>query len=301
MNNAIFGTWQVGSDGWSTVDHDAAFDALKLAVERGFEIDTAPTYGDGEAEKLVGRVLRETGARPRIITKVPPDRMGREQVKASVVESLERLGCDSVDTVLIHWPAGTMGTPEVPLDETARGLEELRSAGLARRVGICNYDLAGLKAYDERIGVDAVQYAFSLLFSPAAREILPYAQSRNMEFQAYSPLGQGLLAGGKPYQNLPARDPRAYVLLFREQYSADVAHARERFLDIVGANRHPAAVALWWVRSKGAIPVVGAHTREHVLQLVEDDPLVTADDIERLEVLAKDSRAHFSNFVSLWG
>src|SRR5262245_44492111 len=151
------GSWAIGGWMWGTQDDAASTDAIRAAVDHGVNwIDTAPIYGGGHSETIVGRAITSLPAssRPMIFTKfgVGADTStnrraaGRADVIAECDASLRRLGVDSIDLFQQHWPA-----PE-PIADTARACEELLKAGKIRAIGLSNYSVEQLDDW-QRTGV----------------------------------------------------------------------------------------------------------------------------------------------------
>jgi diketogulonate reductase-like aldo/keto reductase len=207
---------------WQVPDGPECVQAVRAALELGYRhIDTAQAYGN---EASVGRALRESGvARDEVFitTKFYPRR--RDPLKEAA-DSIERLGVDSVDLYLIHWPAGgpTWAWP---------GMEAARADGYARAIGVSNFDVGEL---DQVIATGSVAPAVNQIqFNPSVyrRALLDACTERGVALEAYSPLGTGRQLG----------DPV-------------VAGVAERI------GRSPAQVLLRWCVQRG-IPVVGKSTR----------------------------------------
>lgn len=168
-----FGTWQLRGN--------QAYDATRYALQVGYRhIDTATTYGN-EAE--VGRAIRDSGV-PReeifLVTKLPPGNAGRE--RSTIAASLRALGTDYVDLWLIHWPPRQAGLP------TWREFLAIQSEGLARAVGVSNYDLDQLDLLAEATG--AMPAVNQIPWSPHQHDprVLAGHEQRRVVLEGYSPL-----------------------------------------------------------------------------------------------------------------
>src|SRR5262245_37797004 len=148
------GTWPMGGFQWGGTDDDESIQTIHAALDRGINvIDTAPAYGFGRSEEVVGRALAEKGNRERVViaTKVGLERHGdalyrnstREQIFREVEESLKRLRTDYIDLYQVHWP-----DPRTPYEEAARALLELQAAGKVRAIGVSNYSIAAMKEFN---------------------------------------------------------------------------------------------------------------------------------------------------------
>ncbi|MDX1710464.1 MAG: aldo/keto reductase [Rhodovibrionaceae bacterium] len=175
-----FGTWQLKGD--------ECVDMVRFALDEvGYRhIDTAQAY---ENEDEVGQAIADSDAdRDEVFltTKVWMDRLEPDDMKRSAEESLQRLKTDYVDLLLIHWP-----NPEVDLDASLRALEELKSAGKARHIGVSNFTVKLLKEAVEEHGADLlcnqVEYHPFMSQTP----VLDYLRGADMMLTAYCPIAQG--------------------------------------------------------------------------------------------------------------
>jgi diketogulonate reductase-like aldo/keto reductase len=190
------GTWHMGE---SRAAAQAETNAVLHALERGVRvIDTAEMYADGGAERIVGQALKAFGAQRRdglcIVTKVLPMHATRDGTIAACEASLQRLGIDYVDLLLLHWEGN------VPYERTLEGFAALRERGLIRDWGVSNFDLAELDAWcsaERRLGLQhcaANQVYYSLLARGPEFDLLPAMAGQQMPLMAYTPLGSGKLA-----------------------------------------------------------------------------------------------------------
>jgi aryl-alcohol dehydrogenase-like predicted oxidoreductase len=189
-----FGAWEAGGDEWGpNVSEEAVLDAIRAAPDSGMTwIDTAEVYGDGRSEELVGRAIAGRRDEVLIFTKVAPEPEGSglrpEQVRRAIRGSLRRLGTDHVDLYQVHWP-----DPGVPVEETWGTMAALVEEGLARHVGVSNFDRDLVERCLAIRHVDSVQNHFSLLKQRDRSELLPWLAEQGVGYLAYAPLGYGLL------------------------------------------------------------------------------------------------------------
>ncbi len=210
------GTWATGGWMWGGQDDDASVAAIHAAVDHGVNwIDTAPIYGSGHSERIVGRALQglPAGRRPLVFTKfglgddsqaAPSRSATRADVQRECEASLTRLGVDAIDLYQLHWPA-----PQ-PIAETAAACADLLQAGKIRAVGVSNYSVAQLEEWRATgVPLHSVQSPYSVLRPAVAADVLPYAAKTNLGVIAYSPLFRGLLFGtwkkGKTFPDGDAR------------------------------------------------------------------------------------------------
>src|SRR5580698_8021292 len=148
LSRIALGTWAIGGWMWGGTDETAAIDVIHEAIDRGVTlIDTAPAYGFGRSEEIVGKALAQGGRRHRVViaTKVgldwkdgQPFRDGsKARIRKEVEDSLRRLRTDVIDLYQVHWP-----DPNVPIEETAAAMAELQRAGKIRYIGVSNFSPA---------------------------------------------------------------------------------------------------------------------------------------------------------------
>jgi aryl-alcohol dehydrogenase-like predicted oxidoreductase len=196
------GTWATGGWMWGGQDDKASLQAIHAALDHGVNwIDTAPIYGSGHSETIVGGAIKSlpVARRPLVFTKfglgddsqAPATRSAsRADVLRECEASLKRLGVDAIDLFQLHWPA-----PQ-PIAETAAACDELLKAGKIRAIGVSNYSVAQLEEWRATgVPLHAVQSPYSLLRPAIAADVLPYAAKTNLGVLAYSPLFRGMLFG----------------------------------------------------------------------------------------------------------
>lgn len=195
------GTWALGGRQWGPQDDAASLEAIHAAIDHGINwIDTAPIYGSGHSEEIVGRALKAIPAsrRPLVFTKfglgVNIDAPVRSAAAREVIEecegSLKRLGVDQIDLYQLHWPA-----PQ-PIPETAGACAQLLAAGKIRAIGVSNFSVAQLDEWIATgVPLHSVQPPYSILRPAAAEDVLPWCAANDVGAISYSPLFRGLLFG----------------------------------------------------------------------------------------------------------
>ncbi|WP_425471189.1 aldo/keto reductase [Xylanimonas allomyrinae] len=261
----------------------------------GTLLDTSSSYGGGDAESVIGEVLRDTGVRDDLVlcTKGGRD-ASRRALLADLDRSLARLGTDHVDLFLVACP-----DPATPLAETVGALRLAVTSGRARYVGLSNHPgWAGAHAATllDDVGLTALEVEYSLLQRGVEREVQPAATALGMGLLAWSPLGRGVLTG-KYRRTVPA-DSRAaspHLAGFVEPYltAAAAAVVEAAVTAAQGLGRTPAEVALSWVLSRDAVAsaIVGARTPAQLRQslgaaelTLPDEVLSALDDVSTVEV-----------------
>ena len=252
------GTWPAGGWMWGGTDTEEALRAMQVAIDEGITlIDSAPVYGLGQAEELVGRAIQ---GRPRedvvIATKCGlvwhvekgeykmDERgekihlyLGPESIRHEVKESLSRLQVETIDLYQTHWQDET-----TPIAKTMETLMALKAEGKIRAIGASNVELRHIEEYCKAGQLDAVQQKYSMLDRDQEKEILPYCREHNIAFLAYSPLALGLLTGKiGPEREFAGDDTRNN----RERFSTENRKKVLRLLDEIKpiADRYGATIA----------------------------------------------------------
>ncbi len=214
------GTWAMSGTvaGWGLVDDRESIAAIHQALNNGINlIDTAPTYGLGHSEEIVGNAIR--GRRQEVVLATtcglrfplseddrPHRCLSASEVFRQCDESLRRLRVDVIDLYQCHWP-----DPETPIDETMNALLTLRERGKIRAIGVSNFNCEELAAALACGPVHALHTRFSMLNPRAAHDLFPFCKERQIGVIAYSPLAKGLLTGkfdvDSRFEGLRARDP----------------------------------------------------------------------------------------------
>jgi aryl-alcohol dehydrogenase-like predicted oxidoreductase len=187
------GTWAFSGDKtWGPQAERDSIATVHAALDAGITvIDTAPLYGDGLSEEIVGRALQDRRDRALVATKISDYDLTAEKTVASCESSLRRLRTDRIDLLQIHWPGSGETLPEV-----IAAMEKLRAAGKVLACGVCNFGPESL-AILRRSGHGWVtnQLPYNLIFRAVEFEILGQCAKDNLAVMCYSPLQQGLLSG----------------------------------------------------------------------------------------------------------
>lgn len=195
------GTWAMGGWMWGGTDEQEAIRTIHAALERGINlIDTAPVYGFGKSEEIIGRALAEYGRREDVIiaTKVGLEwrdaeisrNSSRQRILAEVEDSLARLRTSYIDLYQVHWP-----DPLVPIEETAEVMGLLYRQGKIRAIGVSNYSPQQMQEFRSVAPLHAVQPPYNLFEREIERDVLPYARDARLGVLAYGALCRGLLSG----------------------------------------------------------------------------------------------------------
>ncbi|HTR66140.1 MAG TPA: aldo/keto reductase [Terriglobales bacterium] len=261
VSRICLGTWV-----WAGIDSSESLQSVHRALDLGVNfIDTAPLYGKGLAEELVGRALAEYGHRDKVFvaTKVGIEwtdtasfrNSSAAQIRREIDESLRRLGTDYIDLYQVHWP-----DPHVAIEETAAELLMILRAGKARFLGVSNYSPQQMDAFRSIAPLAAIQPPYNIFERGAEDDVLPYARNHKLAVLAYGAICRGLLSGKmKASTRLAANDYRQTDPKFQpprfEQYLA-AAQALEK----LARERHSKsllALAVRWLLDRGTVPIWG--------------------------------------------
>jgi aryl-alcohol dehydrogenase-like predicted oxidoreductase len=280
VSKISYGTWQFGGD-WGRIER-SQWDAGKATVQKALELginffDTAQAYGFGLAERMLGEALQPylKGLREDIVLatkgglRMEGDKLLRDAsalwIRQGVEQSLRNLGVDYIDLYQIHWP-----DPNTPFEETASTLDQLVHEGKIRYVGVSNYNVEQMRAFEQTRKLDALQPPYSLFRRDFEQDILPYTQEHGIGVLVYGPLAHGLLAGTfTPQTTFAADDWRSKSEIFHGEIF-------QRNLAVVEQLKHlaeregmtVAQLAIAWVLAQPAIDVaiVGARNSEQLEQ-----------------------------------
>jgi aryl-alcohol dehydrogenase-like predicted oxidoreductase len=271
------GTWAIGGWMWGGTDEARSIETIRGAVHGGINlIDTAPVYGFGRSEEIVGKALEGIRDQAVIATKValewPGEQVRRNasaaRIRQEVEDSLRRLRTDRIDLYQVHWP-----DPQVAHEETARELERLRQEGKILAIGVSNYSPEQLEAFRQFANLSTVQPPYNLFERAIEADVLPYAQRHGLVVLAYGALCRGLLSGRMNAEtrfdgdDLRQGDPKFQSPRFT-QYLAAVAaltaFAREHH------GKSVLALAVRWILDQGpTIALWGARKPEQLQGLDE--------------------------------
>jgi aryl-alcohol dehydrogenase-like predicted oxidoreductase len=215
ITRLTFGAWAIGGWMWGGADKKDALKAIHKSLDLGItSIDTAPAYGFGLSEEIVGEAVRGVRKDVQILTKYglrwdkkigkfyfnttdnngKPVSMYRYAGKESVIneceQSLKRLRTDYIDLLQIHW-----SDPTTPIQETMEAMDILIKSGKIRAAGVCNYNLEEMKTASGFTSLASNQVPYSMLKRDIEKDIVPWCIENYVSILAYSPLQRGLLTG----------------------------------------------------------------------------------------------------------
>ena len=295
------GTWAIGGWMWGGTGERDSIAAIQAAVDEGVSlIDTAPAYGMGKSEELVGQAL--IGRRDKVVLSTkcglvwhtqhgnhffdqqdkPVHRyLGADSIIYEVEQSLKRLRTDYIDHYITHWQ-----DPTTPIAETMEALERLKRQGKIRSIGISNVSVEELGDYIANGVVDAVQECYSMLDRGIEETLLPVCRSNNVSCMSYSSLALGLLSGKiGPERTFDGDDQRKDNPRFSVSNRRKIAALLEKIMPIAEARNASIAqtVIAWTVEQPGiTFSLCGARNPQQAIENAAAAALVLSPEELRL-------------------
>lgn len=313
-----FGAWAAGGWMWGGTERKGAVEAIRASYDLGVNaIDTAPVYGQGTSEEIVGEAIKGI---PRdkvyLLTKYgmrwdlakgtlashSKDNSGKDidiykyAGKESVIkeceDSLRRLRTDYIDLYQIHWPDVT-----TPIQETMEAVAQLIEQGKVRYAGVCNYDVDQLMEASKYVDIISNQVPYSMVKRGIEKEVVPYCLDQQKSILAYSPMERGLLTGKmKPGHVFSEGDHRAGLYFFSEEN----LRRTNAFLETIKPVADEKGISmgqlvlLWTLEQPGiTIALVGARNAEQAIQnakaadarLSTEEITFISTELDKLEVI----------------
>jgi len=291
LSAITFGAFAIGGWLWGGTKHAESIDAIHAAYDSGItSFDTAPVYGQGTSEKLVGEAIKGIPRdKIQILTKyglrwdtnkgkfykhtVSNEGeeidlhfyAGKEGVIKECEDSLKRLGTDYIDLYQIHWP-----DPSTPIEETMEAIQQLIKEGKIRYAGVCNFSVKLMKEASSCSSIISDQVPYSMVARDIEKDLVPYMIKENKSVIAYSPMQRGLLTGKiKPDQKFGEGDQRSSMPF----YTKENIKRTNDFLDKIRPlakekNATIAQLVLRWTIDQPSITIAlaGARNKEQAIQ-----------------------------------
>jgi len=291
LSAITFGAFAIGGWLWGGTKLKESIDAIHAAYESGItSFDTAPVYGQGTSEKLVGEAIKGIPRdKIQILTKyglrwdtkqgqfythsVNNDGenidlyffAGKKGIIEECENSLRRLGTDYIDLYQIHWP-----DPSTPIEETMEAIQQLIKEGKVRYAGVCNYSAELMKKASSCISLVSNQVPFSMVNRGIEKKLVPYMLKSQQSVIAYSPMQRGLLTGKiKPGQKFGAGDQRSSMPFYAEENLKRTNNFLEKIKPLAKKkNATLAQLVLRWTIEQPAITIAlaGARNAEQATQ-----------------------------------
>jgi aryl-alcohol dehydrogenase-like predicted oxidoreductase len=279
VSRVTIGTWAIGGWMWGGTDETESISTIRAALDHGINtIDTAPVYGFGRSEEIVGKAIAEGRLRDKVIiaTKVGLEwadgkvfrNASRARIMREIEDSLRRLRTDHIDVYQVHWP-----DPLVAIEETAEAMQTLFRQGKIRAIGVSNFSVEQMERFRSVAPLHVLQSPYNLFERGIEVDLLPYCRATKIAMFGYGALCRGLLTGKmQPNTAFTGDDLRRTDPKFREprfaQYLAAVQRldrlARERF------GKRVIALAVRWMLDQGVTTALwGARRPDQLLPVDE--------------------------------
>jgi aryl-alcohol dehydrogenase-like predicted oxidoreductase len=260
VSRVAIGTWAIGGWMWGGTDETESIATIRAALDHGINvIDTAPAYGFGRSEEIVGKAIAEGHLRDKVViaTKVGLEwqdgkvfrNAGRGRIMREIDDSLRRLRTDYIDIYQVHWP-----DPLVPIEETAAAMQTLLEQGKIRAIGVSNFSIEQMQQFRGVAPLHVLQSPYNLFEREIEADLLPYCRKNNIATFGYGALCRGLLSGRMRSDtafdgdDLRRSDPK-----FRKPRFAQYLAAVQR-LDQLAQGRygkHVIQLAVRWMLDQG--------------------------------------------------
>jgi aryl-alcohol dehydrogenase-like predicted oxidoreductase len=260
VSRVALGTWAMGGWMWGGTDESESVATIRAALDQGINlIDTAPAYGFGVSEEIVGKAVANASVRSRavIATKVGLEWRGDAvyrnatpaRIMREIEDSLRRLRTDYIDVYQVHWP-----DPLVPIEETAEAMHRLYTQGKIRAIGVSNFSVAQLERFRRVAPLHVVQPPYNLFERAIEADILPYCRTNHIATFGYGALCRGLLSGRmRPDTKFEGDDLRRLDPKFQPprfgQYLTAVARLDQLARDVF--NKRVIHLAVRWMLDQG--------------------------------------------------
>lgn len=201
VSRICLGTWSIGGWLWGGSEESESINTILYALEHCVNfIDTAPVYGFGTSEEIVGKAVKKFGKRDKIViaTKAGLEWQGEkvfrnsspERIRKEIGDSLKRLGTDYIDLYQIHWP-----DPLTPIEKTAHTLLALQKEGLIRAIGVSNFSTKQMEEFMQVVPIQTSQPPYNLFEREIEKNIFPFTEKNKITTLAYGSICRGLLTG----------------------------------------------------------------------------------------------------------
>lgn len=306
FSKIILGTWQAGKEYWTDIDEEEIIKAIQTAIELGITtIDTAIEYGNGYSEKMIAKALeRFNRTQYQLATKVFADKLKYDQVIDECHKSLTHLKTDYIDLYQIHWPAGSFNSEVVPIEETMKALNHLKSAGKILHIGVSNFSKTQLEEALQYADIVSNQPPYSLLWRYYDTETNPFCRKHHISILAYSPLAQGILTGKfKKDHAFRKGDHRVHNKLLKPEIFEQVEKVLEGLNPY--AEKYQVTIgniALNWLISKpNTFAIVGARNLKQVIENSKaTDFQLTNNELEEIDKLSEIVTSCMQQDAMMW-
>ncbi len=295
------GTWAMGGWIWGGADQEESIRTIHTALDKGINlIDTAPMYGFGRSEEIVGQAVEQWGGREKVIiaTKVGLEwhdgvvfrNATRERINREIEDSLRRLRTSYIDLYQIHWP-----DPSAPIGDTADAMRRLLEQGKIRAIGVSNFSPEQMDAFRAVVPLHTNQPPYNLFERQIEQDVLPYTRRNSIGTLAYGALCRGLLSGKmRPDSEFTGDDLRKVDPKFRPPRYAQYLKAVER-LDSFAREKYGKRVihlAMRWLLDQPGVTVALWGARHPQQMMPMDDMLgwsLSADAMRAIDQILRET------------
>ena len=294
------GTWSMGGPwqyGWALQDDNASIRTILEALEQGVNwIDTAPIYGLGHSEKLLGKAIKQAAQKPIISNKCglawneqqrEVNSLKSNSIREQCHDSLRRLGVDVIDLYQIHWPK-----PNEDIEQAWEEMVKLKEEGKIRYLGVSNFSVAQIERIRKIHPVASLQSRYNMLVREIEDGLLEYCKANDIGVMAWSPMERGLLTGKFSHQrlkDLPEDDHRKTSPDFSEPKFSATLKLVDALGEIAGRNGQSCSqMAISWIlhRSEITAVIVGARKPEQIAETAVASKWDMSDnDVETIQQL----------------
>lgn len=306
-----FGTWAIGGGGWDfswgEQDDDESIKTIHKAISSGINwIDTAPVYGLGHSEEVVGKALKGMREKPIIATKCARVwdenknlgfNLTMDGIRSEVEQSLQRLQIEVIDLLQIHW-----NKPDEDIEEGWSAIADLIKEGKIRYGGVCNFDAQQLERISVIHPVASLQPPYSMLIRGVETELLPFCQTNNIGVVVYSPMYKGLLTGKFSKERMQNMDPEDHrrrdpkFLSPEFDINLDLVYGLEELAKAAGKTVAQLAIA-WTLRRPEVTSAIVGGRKAHQVQEVAaaGDWKLSEAEISEIEALIEKRQDRVNN------
>jgi aryl-alcohol dehydrogenase-like predicted oxidoreductase len=278
VSPVAIGTWAIGGWMWGGTDEAESIATIRSAFERGINvIDTAPVYGFGRSEEIVGRAIAEGRLRSEVLIATKAGlqwdggtvsrNAGRARILREVEDSLRRLRTEYIDIYQVHWP-----DPLVMIEETAEAMHTLFKQGKIRAIGVSNFSVSQMARFRRVAPLHVLQPPYNLFERGIEVDLLPYCRENKIAMLGYGALCRGLLSGRmRPDTVFGGDDLRRTDPKFQQPRFAQYLAAVDK-LDRLAQRfgKHVIHLAVRWMLDQGVTTALWGARHTGQLQPVDD-------------------------------
>lgn len=297
------GTWAIGGPwqyGWGPQDDKESTETILQAIDLGINwLDTAPIYGCGHSEIVVGKALKELSEKPIIATKCglrwnakreKINDLTADSILRECDESLQRLRVDAIDLYQMHWPV-----PDNQLEWAWEAMARCKQEGRVKNLGVCNITIEQLKRLQRIETVDSIQNPYSMINRSIEKDLLDYCEKNSIGVLAYSPMQKGLLTGKFTADYLKTLAPDDHRVLMdlnfkSPRFEKNIEMVEQLSQIAADYGKTTAQLAIAWVLRQNAVTsaIVGARRPGQIEQTAPAaDWTLDAELLEKIDAILK--------------